>query len=676
MASITKTQIRPEPRVTLEKSVSKHRRFLLPISLLLGLLADIVSFHALLGAGIPWTSAQVFSLSASAMIVLPGWIMLAKGGMPGWRWSTGIGTYLALQLLSLFLRGGVMAALVESAGLAPQVAIILSAAVAAVVIWIGASVGTHPHLNDTGPTGDWRRLSLALIAYGVVLSLAYRFTFELIYEEGYYWNYGQHLDIGYLDHPPMVGWLIWLFTALLGHSEFAVRSGSLLCWVITAYFIYRLTHAFGGATAAFKSLLLVVLLPAFFATGLLMTPDAPLIACWAGGLYFLYLATIEEKGWAWLIFGLFMGVGMLSKYPIALLGLSALVFLIADHRSRVWLRRPEPYLGAVLALALFAPVLAWNAHHQWMSFEFQTTKRLAGSLNFDLHILLLSALVLLTPTGLAAAALVASQSIIQRPAPERVLRGHRLLILTVALPLLVFLFFSLFRQTKLNWTAPLWLGALPCISTYLVLNRFWSSPPQSGFVRRLRAKIAMAWPATLVGVLLLFGALFHFTVLGLPGIGYHPDLLGIHVPIGVGMADLARNVDELEQRFERDTGVKPFTVCVDSNRVASWIAFYRAKRAQPRSAAAVPIIVHDTTGGHPFGDNSRMYRLWHPLANLDQDRPVLLIGVKKSHLMKPEVTTRTIPVTPVKEMVINKNAKRVTSYFYQFARWRTEDDSM
>jgi hypothetical protein len=50
--------------------------------------------------------------------------------------------------------------------------------------------------------------------------------------------------------------------------------------------------------------------------------------------------------------------------------------------------------------------------------------------------------------------------------------------------------------------------------------------------------------------------------------------------------------------------------------------------------------------------------------------------VKKSHLMKPEVTTRTIPVTPVKEMVINKNAKRVTSYFYQFARWRTEDDSM
>ena len=40
-------------------------------------------------------------------------------------------------------------------------------------------------------------------------------------EETYYWNYSRHLDIGYLDHPPMVGWLIWLGTAVFG--DYGVR---------------------------------------------------------------------------------------------------------------------------------------------------------------------------------------------------------------------------------------------------------------------------------------------------------------------------------------------------------------------------------------------------------------------------------------------------------------------
>jgi dolichol-phosphate mannosyltransferase len=38
---------------------------------------------------------------------------------------------------------------------------------------------------------------------------------ELLFEEAYYWNYAQHLDIGYLDHPLMVAWLIKATTSLL-----------------------------------------------------------------------------------------------------------------------------------------------------------------------------------------------------------------------------------------------------------------------------------------------------------------------------------------------------------------------------------------------------------------------------------------------------------------------------
>jgi dolichol-phosphate mannosyltransferase len=51
---------------------------------------------------------------------------------------------------------------------------------------------------------------------------------ELLPEEAYYWNYSRHLDIGYLDHPPMVAWLIRLGTMVFGQNEFGVRIGTAL----------------------------------------------------------------------------------------------------------------------------------------------------------------------------------------------------------------------------------------------------------------------------------------------------------------------------------------------------------------------------------------------------------------------------------------------------------------
>ena len=47
-------------------------------------------------------------------------------------------------------------------------------------------------------------------------------------EETYYWNYARHLSFGYLDHPPMVAWLIRAATAVFGQNEFGVRAGALL----------------------------------------------------------------------------------------------------------------------------------------------------------------------------------------------------------------------------------------------------------------------------------------------------------------------------------------------------------------------------------------------------------------------------------------------------------------
>ena len=85
-------------------------------------------------------------------------------------------------------------------------------------------------------------MAIGVVVVASALRLIYGAEVELMPEETYYWNYSRHLDIGYLDHPPMVAWLMALGTAAFGDTEFGVRVGALGCGVISALFAYRLTR--------------------------------------------------------------------------------------------------------------------------------------------------------------------------------------------------------------------------------------------------------------------------------------------------------------------------------------------------------------------------------------------------------------------------------------------------
>ena len=50
-------------------------------------------------------------------------------------------------------------------------------------------------------------------------------------------------------------------------------------------------------------------------------------------------------------------------------GLAA--FVVLSPNQRHWLKHPAPYVSAIVAFALMAPVIVWNAQHGWASFEFQ-----------------------------------------------------------------------------------------------------------------------------------------------------------------------------------------------------------------------------------------------------------------------------------------------------------------
>ncbi|MGW8185732.1 MAG: glycosyltransferase family 39 protein [Desulfobacterales bacterium] len=625
------------------------------ISAFLMIAVDLAAFFVSIRSGLSWNTAHVISFVPAAAMACVLWRPKNGSTTTGTRclWTCAI-----VGMLTLFLRGGLLATLVTVVGSSPRAAIFFTAVLSAAVFLTGLRLQIpSQRVPDTEPDDGERRLTIAFIVYLVLLRLCYGGPFEILFEEGYYWNYAQHLDISYLDHPPVVAWLIWASTTLFGHSEFSVRIGALVCWAVTGYYAYRLTDAVHGARIALRAILLVALLPIFFGFGLVITPDSPLLACWAGALYYLYRSLIGEKRAAWIGVGIFLGLGMLSKYVTALLGGATLLFLMVDSRSRKWLSRPEPYLAFFIVLVLFLPVIVWNAQHDWGSFYFQGPGRLKGKYNFDLPDLIGSILILLTPTGFATAiATVTSRRTVDFDQQTgRGSRTYRLLLTLTIFPLGIFSAFSLFRNIKLSWTGPLWLGILPYMAVFLVSNH----RKTTGWVA---AWASRAWPATIVVVTLLYGAALHYLVLGFPAVPYPRKAL-----MGMGMEDLARKVDTVVETYERQTGDKPIIVCMDTYRLASWLAFYRTKISGSPSVFEMPEAARNTTGGQLFGKNSMMYRYWHPPETLS-NRTILFITDDRKDMQDPYVILLTEPLGEVQKLAVEKNGKNIRTYYYRWLR--------
>ncbi|WP_316185292.1 MULTISPECIES: glycosyltransferase family 39 protein [unclassified Bradyrhizobium] len=207
------------------------------------------------------------------------------------------------------------------------------------------------------------------IAGLVVVRLIAAAVTSITFDEAYYWMWSKHLAGGYYDHPPMVAVVIRLGTLIAGDSELGVRLVSILLGLPMSYAVYRSAEIlFGGVrVAATAALLLNVTLMAAVGT-LIVTPDAPLLVASSFVLFFCAKVLETGRGAWWLAVGAAVGAALLSKYTAMFFGAAILIWLVAVPKLRHWLASPWPYLGGLVAFALFAPVILWNADHQWVSF--------------------------------------------------------------------------------------------------------------------------------------------------------------------------------------------------------------------------------------------------------------------------------------------------------------------
>ena len=560
---------------------------------LLGMGVDFGIFQALWKAGLGLAFSHILSFLAATGV---NFLLNSR-----WAFRTTFGEssggvryvkFLVVCMMALFLRGGVLALVMGQLGWPLEVAFVSAVLVAAGVNYIGFAFFVFTRRNARGSEMNWRLVAVGLIAYTLVLRLVYLGLPNLLPEEAYYWNYAQHPALGYLDHPPMVAWLIWLGTSVFGNSEFGVRAGSFLCWFVSAGFLIGLGRNLFDRRTALLTCMLGATLPIFFSLGMLALPDAPLIACWAGALFFLERCLLAGCRRAWWGVGVCLGLGLLSKYTIALLGPATLTFILMDRSARRWLLRPHPLAAIGLALMIFSPVILWNAENGWASFAFQSIRRVNANPYFSTHLLIGSILVLVTPLG----ALAVFRIIFRRPAARADLsltesdnRRRRLFIwVFTVVPMLVFVVFSIRHQVKLNWTGPVFLVALPAIANQI-------------FQTRNAVYKHLSWGPVMAALMIIYGGMLHYVTIGIPGVPYLKDMA-----LPVAWAQMGKAVEEIENAVESGTGQEPLVVGMDKYFIASSLAFYRHSPVRNLLEG-----VEHTTSRNLVGKDALMYDYWH-----------------------------------------------------------------
>ena len=231
--------------------------------------------------------------------------------------------------------------------------------------------------------------ALAIIAAFTAARLALAALLGLGVDEAYTLSVAHDLYLSYYDHPPLQYWIAHLFMPLLGDGR-AARLPFIALFAVSSWLLYRLTQVLFGPNAAIAAVLALNCSAFFTFAGGWVLPDGPLmLALLAAALvlarqFFAPGAVRPAARSTWLAAGFWLGVAALSKYHAFLFALGVVMFLASEPGRRHELRRAGPWLGALLALLMVTPVIAWNVQHDWISVAYQAGRgRPSTQLHFE-----------------------------------------------------------------------------------------------------------------------------------------------------------------------------------------------------------------------------------------------------------------------------------------------------
>lgn len=321
---------------------------------------------------------------------------------------------------------------------------------------------------------------------------------DLIPDEAYYWAWSLRPDVCYWDQPGGIAYAHYAWGRVFGDSLGSLRALAVCCSLLVSLLLFRVLRRVMPERHAFWSVLVLQTVPLFSAGAVLILHDSLLLvfSIWVVDVWLRTL--LEDRPKYWLPIGVLAAAAMYAKFSAVILFAGLALAMLLHPTGRRQLRTWYPYLGAMLGLALFLPVLTWNARHQWVAYH--AVRRLS----FDPDVIGWQRLVsvldylggqlgVVTPI-LAGLGLAAAWSVLrEHRRPET---APRLLLVVPAVAMLVYFLVNSFRaKIQANWPAVAWLLLVPLGMDWLWRQRA-ERPRLAGWLAR--GGVGLAVTATLL----------------------------------------------------------------------------------------------------------------------------------------------------------------------------------
>jgi hypothetical protein len=464
---------------------------------------------------------------------------------------------------------------------------------------------TAPALSPSDDSTYWRQ-ALGILLASTLVRLAIGAAVPLFPDEAYYWEWSRRLAFGYFDHPPVIAALIAGGTALLGDTALGVRLFPILVGSAAGVAVSATArHLTDGRAARYVALLFAVM-PLSAAGLVLATPDAPLLAAIAVTLYLVVRALDPtavriDSTLYWIGAGVAIGIAMASKFTGVFIPMAITLALIIHPGLRHHLRSPGPWLAVAVASLVMAPVLFWNAHHDWIAFRFQLGHGLGTAARgtwWQRELDLLGGQVgLLTPILFVLLVGVIIRTYAPRGEPTRFALAQ------VAVFCLGFFVYSATRKSvEANWPAIAWVPALALLAGSRIGAR-------STWERRA------AWLAAALTTI----ALVHVVRPYLPLPAPRDPVSKAH-----GWAELAAGVHAVGIEEAR-SGATRGAVPAPSDATRAPTVHVAANRYQDAALLAFHLPEHPDVYALNIGARRNQYDLWTRITTVAQQGDIVLL---------------------------------------------------
>ena len=214
-------------------------------------------------------------------------------------------------------------------------------------------------------------LKLLLVIFILTLYrfiVLYNSNINLYVDEAYYWGWSRYFDFGYYSKPPVIAWVISIFTSICGNGVFCVKFPALVFYPLTTVIIYFITKELFDERKAFWAGVVFITLPAVSMSSMIISTDVVFLFFWALTLLLFIKALKTNKDFYWILVGFSGGFGLLSKYTMIIFPLSVFVYLLFSKTDKKHLKNPKLYMSMILAALTYLPNLLWNYRHHFVTF--------------------------------------------------------------------------------------------------------------------------------------------------------------------------------------------------------------------------------------------------------------------------------------------------------------------